>query len=246
MNILCKNKYLKCLLLHISFLFLQINSQELTLTPKESIEQKFNQTISSYNETQLKYDEISKKMSKIKFNFLLKIRYKNMRSKIGTITKEISNLQDQINKERYDQGVERLIDSINNKIIKFNNYCQKTNEVFENFEIFNRNFVEFLKILIVTFITIVVTAMILIGVITLFVIKRQKKYYQLQEEYSISVGQRDSLSKANLKRMKNKEVIDIDGPKTSQGKIKITDRNVFNKEPKSKDGINDNDSKKNE
>ena len=190
MKILLLNNNKHYLILSIIAFFLSLPSTILSQdnpTPTNISEKDLFDSINKYNQTNTKLDKLLPAFLKIKFNFIIKISFSKLMHMKNKIDAQIIDVQKKLdenksnrinieiaelyeNMQKYDKKYNKLIDM-------YNRYEKLKNKVKKFFIIF------FISI----FIGIIIFA-IFITIITIIVVKKQKKYYVLHEEATIENG----------------------------------------------------------
>lgn len=179
------------ILIVLSFLISYIYSQEIqkNITKIEM----FNETLTKYNQSLLYFDDMSKKMEKITMNIVLKLKFKGLIRDKKSLEQDISKIKEKIDKKDNDnQTIIEDINSINQDIKYFNHKYNKINQLYNQYENVKESFSNFIKVFFIVLFIIVVIALSLIGIISFFVVKNQRKYYKLQEEVTISEGREEN------------------------------------------------------
>ena len=130
-----------------------------------------------YNETNYKFEQISPKLKQITTNIILKAYFSELQQINRTIYKKIFDSSNQ-NTKNLDEDLENFEKKVA-KIEKLYYKYERTKEILSKF------FMTLFMIIMIGFSIFVVVTII----ITFIVIKKQKKYYQLQEE--ITIEQKD-------------------------------------------------------
>ena len=179
------------ILIVLSFLISNIYSQEIqkNITKIEM----FNETLTKYNQSLLYFDDMSKKMEKITMNIVLKLKFKGLIRDKKSLEQDISKIKEKIDKKDNDnQTIIEGINSVNQDIKYFNHKYNKINQLYNQYENVKESFSNFIKVFFIVLFIIVVIALSLIGIISFFVVKNQRKYYKLQEEVTISEGREEN------------------------------------------------------
>ncbi len=182
----------------------------------------FNETLTNYNQTLLYFDDLSKKMETITMNIILKLKFKGLKRDKISIEQEISKIKENMDKKDNDnQKIREEINSVDQDIKYFNYKYNKINQLYNKYENFKEAFSNFIKVFFIVLFIIVVIALSLIGIISLFVIKKQRKYYKLQEEVTISEGREENTNNKVDEKIKKKN-------KSKEGFIQSsTDRKIY-------------------
>lgn len=221
------------ILIILSSLISNIHSQEVIQTNETEFEM-FNKTLTKYNQSLLLFDDIEQKMVNITMNIPLRVRFKALKRNKNNLQQEVSKIEEELNKDKYDS--KKIIDdikSLNKDIKNFDNKYKKLNELYYEFESIKESFSNFFKVFFITLFIVVLIVISLIGIVSFFVIKKQKKYYKLKEEVSIN-ELKDESKKVDLnmkynigkKIVKNNDITTEDTIETNNGqKLHIKNSN---------------------
>ena len=169
----------------ILFSLTNINTQE--IKNDEELKRLFSNSLFILNKTEIKYKEFSEKMKNIKYNIFLKLRYKNLNRKHNKINSMIANIKGKLDMNQYDlKQINEEMYKLDIEIGHFGKKCEKTIEVFYKAEQTKKLFMNIIKVFFFTLIITIVVIMIIIGVVSIFIIRRQKKYVSFEEEISNS------------------------------------------------------------
>ena len=177
------------LILSIITLFISLLSTILSQdnpTSTNISEKDLFDSINKYKQTNAKLDKLLPVFQKIKFNFIIKISFSKLMHMKNKIDAQIINVQKKLdeNKNKNNLEIAELYENLKK-------YEQKYNELIDmytSFEKFKKKVKKFLTIFFISiFIGIVIFA-IFITIITIIVVKKQKKYYTLHEEVTIEDG----------------------------------------------------------
>ena len=87
--------------------------------------------LNDFNETKLCFDDITKKMKAIRFNIILRVRFREMKRLFKDIEKKVSYIKEEINKDIYKkEKIINEIESLNIYMNKFKNKYNKANELY--------------------------------------------------------------------------------------------------------------------
>lgn len=165
----------------------------------------FNKSLNKYNDTKLYFDDITKKMKNINFNVILKIKYNELKRYYKNIETRIREIQNELKETNYER--EKIIKNINlldDNIDTFEKKYKTTKKSYFEFEKAKAFITHFLKIFFISLLISIIIVMAIIAIVSYFVMKNQRRYYRLQEEYSVNTDQRE------LNR-KTKDVNNING-----------------------------------
>lgn len=207
-NIINKKNYYKNILYTISLSIL------LSLLPKEVFAQTihkniielntFNESLNKYNQTYIKFEYMSPKFDKIKFNVILKVHINNLKNLNKKINLQISDIKNKLSNNNYDKN--ELFSDINilNENIKiFEKKFNTTIAIYDKFQNTKLIFGKFIKIFLISISIGIAAFIIIVFIITFIVVKRQRKYYILKEE--VSIEQEKNTRNVNVNNLNKKD-----------------------------------------
>ena len=173
-------------LMGLFFFINKINCSSLNSTEIE----QFNKTMNRYKQMVANYNILSKKMEKITLNIFMRIRFKDLKRSFDDLKSEIDALKLKYHKK----------ESISENIIIANNltddfeikYINSVN-AYKRFEETKNMLGGMLKTFIIVLSIFIFIVLLFIGIGSYFVIQYNKKrrYFKLNEEVSIRIGQSD-------------------------------------------------------
>ena len=173
-------------LIGLFFFINKINCSSLNSTEIE----QFNKTMNRYKQMVANYNILSKKMEKITLNIFMRIRFKDLKRSFDDLKSEIDALKLKYHKK----------ESISENIIIANNltddfeikYINSVN-AYKRFEETKNMLGGMLKTFIIVLSIFIFIVLLFIGIGSYFVIqyKKKKRYFKLNEEVSIRIGQSD-------------------------------------------------------
>lgn len=171
-------------LMGLFFFINKINCSSLNSTEIE----QFNKTMNRYKQMVANYNILSKKMEKITLNIFMRIRFKDLKRSFDDLKSEIDALKLKYHKK----------ESISENIIIANNltddfeikYINSVN-AYKRFEETKSMLGGMLKTFIIVLSIFIFIVLLFIGIGSYFVIQYNKKYFKLNEEVSIRIGQSD-------------------------------------------------------
>ena len=205
-------------LIGLFFFINKINCSSLNSTEIE----QFNKTMNRYKQMVANYNILSKKMEKITLNIFMRIRFKDLKRSFDDLKSEIDALKLKYHKK----------ESISENIIIANNltddfeikYINSVN-AYKRFEETKNMLGGMLKTFIIVLSIFIFIVLLFIGIGSYFVIQynKKKRYFKLNEEVSIRIGQSDEKVKDKINQ-DNKN--DFMGKSTEED---IQGRNDINK-----------------
>ena len=178
-------------------LFIQyISSQNISLEESEYV--LFNQSMVEFNNTKNQFDDMSNKMKNINYNIILKIRYKDLERCYKTVETKFGEIQKELNETNYEkEKVRNNIKLLDNDIHTFEIKYKATRSLYFKYEMTKAYLLYFLKMLFICLFVAVIIIMAIIGIVSFFVVRNQRRYYKLQEEYSINTDQKELNKESN-------------------------------------------------
>ena len=157
------------------FIITEINAQG---SPED--ENKLKQIEEEFVQINSVFENITEKMADIKYNFILKFRYRRLLKKKGKIEKKISVLKsnNEIKKNNYNDLIEF--------VYSYKKSCNKFMSLYEDFENLKNIIIKIIKIFFLTLIIVIVLTLIISSLVYLYIIRKRKKYDILKEEMSHS------------------------------------------------------------
>ena len=126
-------------------------------------------------------------MERIKYNFILKIKYKYLVTKNKNIEKKINDIKEYFNTSKLEES--NLMKEIYNLNEHFGSYiksCYKTINLYNSFENLKELAINLIKIFFFIFIIVLIFAIIISGIIYIYRYRKRKSYEILREEFSHS------------------------------------------------------------
>ena len=173
-------------LIGLFFFINKINCSSLNSTEIE----QFNKTMNRFKQMVANYNILSKKMEKITLNIFMRIRFKDLKRSFDDLKSEIDALKLKYHKK----------ESISENIIIANNltddfeikYINSVN-AYKRFEETKNMLGGMLKTFIIVLSIFIFIVLLFIGIGSYFVIQynKKKRYFKLNEEVSIRIGQSD-------------------------------------------------------
>lgn len=176
------NIYLVIFVSTIIYLFLlyPVKTQNTTLSEEKKL---LNECLSLCNTTEPKYQEIIEIMGNIKYNIFLKMRYKKIKKTHHRINEELTKIKETINLNNYDPyKVIQQLKKLNSDITKFNHKCNQAIHIYYRSQRTYRIIMTLIKTFFIALLVIIIMALIIIGIVSVFVVRRQRKYHPLEEE----------------------------------------------------------------
>ena len=175
----------------ILFLLIQYASSQ-NISSNASEFTLFNQSMVKYNDTKKQFDDITNKMKNINYNILLKIRYKELERYYKIVETKFVEIQKELKKTNYEkEKVRNNIKLLDSDIHTFEKKYKATRSLYFEFERTKAYLLHFLKIFFICLFVAVIIIMAIVGIVSFFVVRNQRRYYKLQEEYSFNTDQKE-------------------------------------------------------
>ena len=195
------------------FSFSSIKSEEIGLFSEKAL---FNESLINFNKTIINFEHIKNKMLNIKFNVILLVKHKNLIRVYHSINSEIGKIKTELDKNKYDKDkIIEEIQTLNSTILKFETKCNEMMHTIQGFEKNKKMLLNTIKIFFIILLIIIIIAVFIIGIVSFFVIKSQRKYHILHEEKS-----QDNIDVENGKNYNN----ELNRIKAKIGEEDSTDR----------------------
>jgi len=160
------------LILFISLLSL-IQSQDNQESKLKEIEQNISQINSLYQ-------NITEKMTDIKYNIILKLRYKSLARKKDKVEKQLNKIKSSGTISEYSLA------ELREYVYSYSKSCHKVQKLFDTFENLKNTIINIIKIFFLTLIITVIVVIIISALIYLYIVRKRKSYDILHEEMSHS------------------------------------------------------------
>ena len=169
MNFIYLNFFLT---LFISLLSL-IQSQDNQESKLKEIEENISQINSLYQ-------NITEKMTDIKYNIILKLRYKSLARKKDKVEKQLNKIKSSGTISEYSLA------ELREYVYSYGKSCRKVQKLFDTFENLKNTIINIIKIFFLTLIIIIIVVIIISALIYLYIVRKRKSYDILHEEMSHS------------------------------------------------------------
>ena len=181
-----KNKYFLLILSSI-IIFISLPQKIFSQTiQNNALESILNKCLNEYNKTNIKLDEITPKLKTIKFNIILKVYFSQLKNINKRFKYDISKMEKYLNEKNDKKFFET--NNCDEYYEKFENKYNKTIKIYYKFEKLKNGLSKFFKIFFISIFIGIAIFSIFVLIISIIVIKKQKKYYILQEEVTIEDG----------------------------------------------------------
>jgi hypothetical protein len=167
-----------------SFILSEVKAQE-DILPEEK--QLLKECLFYWNKTEGFFKEISETLKNVKFNILIRMRYNNLISRNNKIRINIIKIQEKLNSNSYVKY--KIMSDLNKLKIDIREYeknCVKTYRGYIQSQHLKNIILDTIKIALIIIIIVSIIVLAAIGIISLYVIKKQSKYDKLEEEVTLN------------------------------------------------------------
>ena len=189
MNFIYLNFFL--ITLFISFLS-QIQSQDNQESKLKEVEENISQINSLYQ-------NLTEKMTEIKYNVILKLRYKSLTRKKEKVEKELNKIKSSGSINSY------TLDELNEYVYSYGKSCRKVRKLFDTFESLKNTILNIIRIFFLTLIITIIVVIIISALIYLYIVRKSKSYDFLNEEMSHSEFHNSNDPELEIIKKKNKK-----------------------------------------
>ena len=204
MNLFFPKKYIIIYIFIISFSLLK--SQNDTFFQEKKL---FNEYVINYNNTVSNLKYLNERLDSIKYHFLFIIKYNSLKKSNKAITKLISKIYNELNSSSCDKNkINEELNELNITLTEFDIKCNKLIDSYNTFDFVKENVISKIKRFLNVFIILAIILFIIIGIISIYLVKRQKRYRKIREDYSHDDSydnDRDSLRDFYKLKVKNDE-----------------------------------------
>ena len=180
MSLFYSKKYIIIYILIITFSF--IKSQNDTFIQEKQL---FNDYVLNYNNSLSKIKEINDNLGGIKYNFIFIIKYNNLKKENKVVENQISKIYNELNSTFCDKNkINEELNELNVTLAKFDKKCNKLIHSYKNFDRTKTKIFTMIKKALNILIILTIIVFIIVGVISLFIVKKQKRYRKIREDYS--------------------------------------------------------------
>lgn len=185
MNIL-SGKLFITIFIYLYIILPLINSQVKQSSPQPSEEnKKFQESVDKFEQINLLYKNITEKMIDIKYNILLKIKYRFLVSKHESILNKINNINTTLkNQNKTEEYILNDIYNLNEYIHSYRKACHKMVSLYQSFENLKSTIINLIKIFFLILGILIIIVLIISGIILYYYYKKRRSYTILNEEVS--------------------------------------------------------------
>ena len=177
-------------------LFISLLSQIQSQDNQESKLKEVEENISQINSL---YQNLTEKMAEIKYNVILKLRYKSLTRKKEKVEKELNKIKSSGSINSY------TLDELNEYVYSYGKSCRKVRKLFDTFESLKNTILNIIRIFFLTLIIAVIVVIIISALIYLYIVRKSKSYDILNEEMSNSEFHNSNDPELEIIKKKNKK-----------------------------------------
>ena len=149
----------------------------------------FNEYLIKYTITNNNFSEMIEKFESVQFNFILKLEYSRLKTLNETILTQITSIKNNLDNDNNNNYKKNKFSTdiklLSGDIEKYDRNSNKVVEMYYKYETTKDIIIEFIKIFSITVSIVMVLSIICIILITIFIVKKQRKYYVLNEEVTL-------------------------------------------------------------
>ena len=177
-------------------LFISLLSQIQSQDNQESKLKEVEENISQINSL---YQNLTEKMTEIKYNVILKLRYKSLTRKKEKVEKELNKIKSSGSINSY------ALDELNEYVYSYGKSCRKVRKLFDTFESLKNTILNIIRIFFLTLIITIIVVIIISALIYLYIVRKSKSYDILNEEMSHSEFHNSNDPELEIIKKKNKK-----------------------------------------
>ena len=177
-------------------LFISLLSQIQSQDNQESKLKEVEENISQINSL---YQNLTEKMAEIKYNVILKLRYKSLTRKKEKVEKELNKIKSSGSINSY------TLDELNEYVYSYGKSCRKVRKLFDTFESLKNTILNIIRIFFLTLIITIIVVIIISALIYLYIVRKSKSYDILNEEMSHSEFHNSNDPELEIIKKKNKK-----------------------------------------
>ena len=177
-------------------LFISLLSQIQSQDNQESKLKEVEENISQINSL---YQNLTEKMAEIKYNVILKLRYKSLTRKKEKVEKELNKIKSSGTINSYTLG------ELNEYVYSYGKNCRKVRKLFDTFESLKNTILNIIRIFFLTLIITIIVVIIISALIYLYIVRKSKSYDFLNEEMSHSEFHNSNDPELEIIKKKNKK-----------------------------------------
>jgi hypothetical protein len=177
-------------------LFISLLSQIQSQDNQESKLKEVEENISQINSL---YQNLTEKMAEIKYNVILKLRYKSLTRKKEKVEKQLNKIKSSGSINSY------TLDELNEYVYSYGKSCRKVRKLFDTFESLKNTILNIIRIFFLTLIITIIVVIIISALIYLYIVRKSKSYDILNEEMSNSEFHNSNDPELEIIKKKNKK-----------------------------------------
>ena len=177
-------------------LFISLLSQIKSQDNQESKLKEVEENISQINSL---YQNLTEKMTEIKYNVILKLRYKSLTRKKEKVEKQLNKIKSSGSINSY------TLDELNEYVYSYGKSCRKVRKLFDTFESLKNTILNIIRIFFLTLIITIIVVIIISALIYLYIVRKSKSYDFLNEEMSHSEFHNSNDPELEIIKKKNKK-----------------------------------------
>ena len=177
-------------------LFISLLSQIQSQDNQESKLKEVEENISQINSL---YQNLTEKMAEIKYNVILKLRYKSLTRKKEKVEKQLNKIKSSGTINSY------ALDELNEYVYSYGKSCRKVRKLFDTFESLKNTILNIIRIFFLTLIITIIVVIIISALIYLYIVRKSKSYDILNEEMSNSEFHNSNDPELEIIKKKNKK-----------------------------------------
>ena len=177
-------------------LFISLLSQIQSQDNQESKLKEVEENISQINSL---YQNLTEKMAEIKYNVILKLRYKSLKRKKEKVEKQLNKIKSSGSINSY------TLDELNEYVYSYGKSCRKVRKLFDTFESLKNTILNIIRIFFLTLIITIIVVIIISALIYLYIVRKSKSYDILNEEMSHSEFHNSNDPELEIIKKKNKK-----------------------------------------
>lgn len=166
----------------------------------------FNDTLLRYNKTESKFQDLSKDLQKVKYNYFLLKKYRRLMKLREEFGEELEKVRDKIDSNVYEKdSILEQIEELNKKLDKYDAKCSSTSESYKNAEYFKNVMINMVKIFFITIFGTIALSLGIAGVILLVTWGKKDEPGYDEDESSLEYLNSERSSLKKLKKGKKKK-----------------------------------------
>ena len=179
MSLFYTKKYIIIYILIIIFSF--IKSQNDTFIQEKQL---FNEYVLNYNNSVSKLNELTGKITKIKYNFIFIIKYNNLKKSNKVIENKITKIFNELNNTNFDKNfMNEELNELNATLDKFDKKCKELIQNYDNFVNTKGTIIKTIMKILNYLIIFTIIVLLIVSAFYYFSNKKRKRYGKRREDY---------------------------------------------------------------